>query len=118
MELMNLFFSLLVTVFFSFFISPSGIKASEDLIADPALSTKCKEALKDRANKIKMKQKSVFLIKKSEKMLRITPEHKKSIREKVQRVKFQAEQEKRILEEKINLVNEEIIRQGCPGISL
>lgn len=99
--------------------SISGVEEEvRESINDPSMSTRCKRLLTYRDQKVLLKQKSASLIKRAMKMEKIIPEHKKTVKKKMDIILNQLHQEQAILDFQINNLEEDIVRKGCPGINL
>lgn len=93
----------------------TGVK---DILRDPAVSTRCKSLIKERNNKITIKQKLLSLIKRNQRLLKIAPENKKSTIMKLEVNSRQLQNQLRLTNFKIQSMEENIVRQGCPGMVL
>lgn len=91
---------------------------TQSIITDPALSRRCKEMLIDRNNKVTLKQKIVTLIKRSEVLIEKSEKTKVTALAKLNRSLNKLKQEHSITELQIQTMEENIIKQGCPGITL
>ena len=109
----TLIFALLFSVFA--YAQESGIK---DLIRDPALSFRCKALLKDRDDKVKIKQRLDALYNRTKTLWRKTPQQKETLRNKLKLSGRQIKNHLRLSKLRIRHMEEDIIRKGCPGITL
>ncbi|MFZ4712093.1 MAG: hypothetical protein ACOYL6_00140 [Bacteriovoracaceae bacterium] len=105
--------SLLFLIIFSF----SGI-CNDTLLLDPALSRRCRELLIDRNDKVALKRKIVTLIKRNEDILKHAAKNKELGISRLKRTLSVLGQERIVTELKIGSMEENIVKQGCPGISL
>ena len=109
------------TVFILIFLSlnlwaqESGIK---DLIRDPALSFRCKALLSKRNEKVQVKQRLDALYNRTKSLWRKTPGNKKTLRDKLKLSGRQIKNHLRLSQLRIRHMEEDIIRKGCPGITL
>lgn len=87
-------------------------------ITDPTISLRCQELINARQSKLLNKQKIRELIDRNEKLQKITPEERVSIREKLILNHSKLEKELELVLLKIEKQEETIIRQGCPGINI
>jgi hypothetical protein len=109
---------LLLVISLSFMSLATLAQQGGDIISDPNVSLKCKELIKERNDKINVKQRLKDLLKRTEKLISKTPRHKQTTLAKL-RMSYQK------LRNEIYLVNiiiqsreENIVRRGCPGIRL
>ena len=91
---------------------------NQNIITDPALSRRCKEMLNDRNNKVILKQKIVTLIKRSEVLIEKSDKKKVTALARLNRSLNKLKQEHTLTELQIKSMEENIIKQGCPGITL
>lgn len=107
---------ILLALLFSF-----GVLAQDstgDLINDPSLSLRCKELIKQRNQKIIVKQKMKSLIKRNEKLMSRTPVNKKTTMSKLRLSYQELRNEIYLINIVIRSMEEDIVRKGCPGIRL
>lgn len=104
----------------AFFCLSSGAQVSgiKDLIRDPALSFRCKALLTERNEKVQVKQRLDALYKRTKSLWRKTPKHKKTLRDKLKLTGRQVRNHLRLSQMRIRHMEEDIIRKGCPGITL
>lgn len=88
------------------------------VITDPSVSRRCQKLLKDRQEKISLKQRLEALIVRNEKLQKKTPPQKKSVKKKLVNNYKRLQNEHRLATMKIQNMEENIVRKGCPGISL
>lgn len=93
----------------------SGIK---DLIRDPALSARCKGLLKDREAKLEVRQKLDALLRRNQILLKKTPQSSETLRTKIEISNQQVNNYLRLTRLRLRNMEENIVRKGCPGISL
>ena len=89
-----------------------------DIINDPSVSLRCKEMIKERNEKVATKQKLKSLFKRNEKLLNKVPKNKKSTRIRLDLSLNQIKNEIYLINMQISEKEENIVRQGCPGIRL
>jgi len=96
----------------------SSIWANESILLDPALSRRCKDLLVERNSKVALKRKIVTLIKRNEEILKHAAKNKELGIARLKRTLNVLKQERHITEERISSMEENIVKQGCPGITL
>ncbi len=105
---------------FSIFLISVRILAQtnqEIIITDPSITSRCKAMLEKRQDLLSVKQKLIALKKRNDNLLKKTPEEKKSIIEKSQKAGRMLAKEAELNQFKLQNIEEEIIKNGCPGIS-
>ena len=110
---LNAFILLLATI-----CSASAQDYKRNVITDPSISRRCDALINQRNLKIEHKQKLQSLIIRNEKLQRITPPEKITVKKKLTRNKSGLEHELQLTLLKIKNQEENIIRKGCPGINL
>lgn len=90
----------------------------QDAINKPAFSIRCKELFKERADKIKVQQRLNALLQRSESLMKKTPENKENLIAKVNANHIKIKNELHITNLQIQTMEENIVRSGCPGLSL
>jgi hypothetical protein len=93
----------------------AGVK---DIIRDPAISLRCKALIKDRNGKIRIKQKLNALLQRNKKLSKQVPGNKKTLKMKLDITKTELSNYLRLTKLRIRAMEENIVRKGCPGISL
>ncbi len=88
------------------------------VITDPGLTSRCEELTEKRNKKVAMKQRLAALLVRNERLQRITPPNKVSIKEKLKTHHGRLTRELDLAKLKITTMEENIIRKGCPGIAL
>ncbi len=88
------------------------------VITDPATTRRCEELIKERSEKITYKNRLLSLIDKNKKLKEMTPENKISIHETLDQTRKSLDEKLEKFTKKIQESGEEIIRVGCPGITL
>ncbi len=112
--------TLVVYSTFSIFLISVRILAQtnqEIIITDPSITSRCKAMLEKRQDLLSVKQKLIALKKRNDNLLKKTPEEKKSIIEKSQKAGRMLAKEAELNQFKLQNIEEEIIKNGCPGIS-
>jgi hypothetical protein len=90
----------------------------QDAITKPALSTRCKELFKERNHKIKMQQRLNALLQRNKDMIKKTPSNKQSIHSRLKATDIKIKNELHLTNLNIETQEENIVRSGCPGLSL
>ncbi len=91
---------------------------TRSVIEDPSFTTKCEELLDDRIKKIGVKNKILGLIDRNRRLRKITPIEKQSIVDKLEENFINLRRELYLTRQKIMNTDEEIVRKGCPGITI
>ena len=89
-----------------------------DIITDPAVSKRCKYLIDRRNDKIQVQQRLNSLLQRSEKLLLRTKPEEKSIKTNLEFAKTRIENTLSLTKLKVRKMEENIVRKGCPGISL
>lgn len=90
----------------------------DKIITDPSISRRCEELMNGRKQKIAHKQRLTYLIEQAKKLKALTPENKVSIDKKLTQTALDLIKESKLTYLQISLLEENIIRHGCPGLSL
>jgi hypothetical protein len=88
------------------------------VITDPSISARCDQLIKERQEKIQIKQRLFALIDRNQKLQQITPPNKKKVKILLEENHFRLQKELELSKLKIQTVTEDVIRKGCPGITL
>lgn len=88
------------------------------VVTDPSISRRCEALMEERNQKIQHKQRLKTMIVRNEKIQKITPPERQSILKKLKRNKISLENELKLTLSKIKNHEENIVRKGCPGITL
>jgi len=88
------------------------------VILDPSISKRCQSLIQKRNAKVQHKQKLQALIKRNKSLQKFTPEKKKSVLEKLKRNHRDLKHEHHLAVYRIDNMEENIVRQGCPGLKL
>lgn len=113
-----LFLSLLI----SYLSITSGISYAEDykrtVIIDPSISRRCEILTEKRAEKLVNKQRILGMIERNKHLQKITPENKITVKKKLETNLGHLEHELILTQTQIQYQEENIVRKGCPGITL
>ena len=90
----------------------------QDAITRPAFSLRCKELLKERNDKIKMQQKLNSLLQRNQTLIKKSPQAKKTIHARLEANQMRIKNELHLSNLQVQTMEENIVRSGCPGISL
>ncbi len=88
------------------------------VITDPAISRRCSALIGQRQQKIDHKQKIQSLLERSKRLLKLTPPERKTLLTKLAKNRKQLKRELKLTQNQIQNKEENIIRKGCPGITL
>jgi len=88
------------------------------VILDPSISKRCQALIEKRNDKVRHKQKLQALLKRNKRLQKHTPERKKSILAKLKRNGRELQHELHLALYRIDNMEENIVRQGCPGLKL
>ena len=89
-----------------------------DIITDPAVSKRCKYLIDRRNDKILIQQRLNSLLQRSEKLLKRVKPNEKSVESNLKFAKTRIENTLSLTKLKVRKMEENIVRKGCPGISL
>lgn len=110
---------LLVTLCISLPIFPTQAQLGvRDIIRDPSVSLRCRELIQERGEKLEVKQKTQFLLRRSEGLRENAPEPKVSIKRKLKVSAAKLRRKLFVVEKQIDRMEENIVRKGCPGITI
>lgn len=90
----------------------------QDAITKPVLSLRCKELFKERADKIKVQQKLNGLLQRNEDLIRKSPKAKQTLHGRLESTRVKIKNELYLTNLQIEAMEENIVRSGCPGLSL
>ena len=90
----------------------------QDAITKPALSLRCKELLKERSEKIKVQQKLNALLQRNQDLIKKSPKAKPSMHNRLLSSQVKIKNELYLTTLNIETMEENVVRSGCPGISL
>lgn len=88
------------------------------LIEKPIASRRCQALLKDRNEKIIVKQRLNALVMRSEKLIKKAKKSQKLGSGKLQYTQIKLKNQLRFTNLRIKAMEEDIVRKGCPGIVL
>jgi len=88
------------------------------VVTDPSISRRCEALLAKRNEKVQHKQKISALINRNRKLQRIAPVRKKTARKRLTDNHSSLKRELHLTLTKITHLEENIVRRGCPGITL
>ena len=107
---------------YSALLTNASYAQSEDfrqtVITDPAISRRCSALIKQREEKIDHKQKIQSLLERSKRLLKLTPKERKTILSKLTKNRKRLKRELKLTLNQIQNKEENIVRKGCPGITL
>lgn len=89
-----------------------------DIIRDPSVSRRCKALIAARNEKIRTHQKLNALLKRSKKLEKIIKKNQISAKSRIDITKTEISNNIRLTKLRIKTMEENIVRKGCPGISL
>lgn len=90
----------------------------QDAITKPVLSLRCKEMFKERADKIKVQQRLNALLQRNESLIRKSPKAKQTLHGRLESTRVKVRNELYLTTLQIETMEENIVRSGCPGLSL
>jgi hypothetical protein len=90
----------------------------QDAITKPALSLRCKELLRERDEKIKVKQRFNALLQRNQDLIRKSPKAQIGVQSRLHSTQIKIKNELHLTNLNIESMEENIVRSGCPGISL
>lgn len=91
---------------------------TKDLLGVPSISVRCQEMLKDLNKKILLKQRVESSRGRTEKAISQLPEQKIYLKKKLEYILDEINQKIYLFNLQIAVMEEEIIRNGCPGIQI
>ena len=101
-----------------FSLHASNLDNILDVITDPAVSKRCKALITERNQKIENKQKLTSLLRRNTKLLNKVKVNQKLVTKKLEITKISLQNNLRLTKFRIKSMEENIVRKGCPGISL
>ncbi len=90
----------------------------QDAITKPALSLRCKELLRERSEKVKVQQRLNALLQRNQDLIKKSPKAKPSMQNRLMSNQVKVKNELHLTNLNIETMEENIVRSGCPGISL
>lgn len=99
-------------------IAYSQVEGVRDIIKDPSVSKRCKSLIHERDEKIHTQQKINSLILRNKKLLKRAQSNQVSAIKRLEITQTSLENNLRLTKYRIKAMEENIVRKGCPGISL
>lgn len=99
-------------------ICQAALDDVKSVITDPIISRRCKSLLKERTKKIRIRQKLNAMILRNEKLQKSLEPKQKVAQQKLELNKTQLKNNLRLTAIRVQSMEENIIRKGCPGIRL
>lgn len=90
----------------------------QDAITKPALSLRCKELFKERADKIKVQQRLNSLLQRNQDLIKKSPNAKETLNARLKSHQIRVKNELHLATLQVESMEENIVRSGCPGLSL
>jgi hypothetical protein len=90
----------------------------QDAIKQPVQSQRCKELFHERSDKIKVQQRLNGLIKRNEVLLKNSPKNKETLVARLKSNQIKIRNELYLTNLRLESMEENIVRSGCPGLSL
>jgi len=90
----------------------------QDGITKPVLSLRCKELFKERADKIKVQQRLNALLQRNQGLIKKSPKAKQTLHAQLMSNQVKVKNELYLTNLQIETMEENIVRSGCPGLSL
>jgi hypothetical protein len=90
----------------------------QDAITKPALSLRCKELLRESGDKVKVHQRLNDLLQRNQDLIKKSPKAKPSMHNRLLSSQVKIKNEIHLTNLNIETMEENIVRSGCPGISL
>ena len=88
------------------------------VITDPSISRRCDILTETRKEKIANKQRILAMIERNKHLQNITPENKVTVKKKLEINLGHLEHELTLVQTQIQYQEENIVRKGCPGVTL
>lgn len=90
----------------------------KDVITDPIISRRCKSLLQERSKKIRIRQRLNAMVLRNEKLQKELEPKQQVAKQKLELNKTQLKNNLRLTAIRVQSMEENIIRKGCPGIKL
>lgn len=104
------------------FVGIGKVNSAEDykrtVITDPSISRRCEILTEGRKEKLSNKQRILAMIERNKRLQKITPENKITLKRKLEINLGHLEHELTLVLTQIQFHEENIVRKGCPGITL
>jgi hypothetical protein len=97
---------------------PQDEAVMQDGISKPSLSLRCKELFKERAQKIKVQQHLNALLQRNQNLIKKSPRAQSSLHNRLLSNQVKVKNELHLTNLQIESMEENIVRSGCPGLSL
>ena len=110
--------TLILLILISPMLAETQIVGVKDIIRDPVISQRCKILLKRRAEKIRVQQKLNAMILRNKKANDELKPSQRVTRQKLELNKAQLRNNLDLVRLRIKSMEENIVRQGCPGITI
>jgi len=91
---------------------------TQDAITKPALSLRCKELFNERAEKIKVQQRLNALLQRNQDLIHKTPKASEGVHARLKVSQVKIKNELYLVNLQIETREENIVRSGCPGLTL
>ena len=109
-------------LFLIVYVGYNSVVIAEDykrtVITDPSISRRCELLTESRKEKITNKQRILAMIERNKHLQKITPENKVALKKKLESNLGHLEHELTLTLTQIQFHEENIVRKGCPGITL
>ena len=89
-----------------------------DIIRDPTVSKRCKALIEARNEKIRTHQRLNALLKRTKKLNKIVKKNQVTAKHRIDITQTEVKNNIRLTKLRIKTMEENIVRKGCPGISL
>ena len=109
---------LLLTATFIIQSTSAQVDGVKDIIKDPTVSRRCKSLINQRNEKIKTKQKINSLLQRNNKLIKRARKKQVSASKRLEITKTSLTNSLRLTKFRIKAMEENIVRKGCPGISI
>lgn len=103
-------------------VSVPGLSQEDDLLQDaitkPNLSLRCKQLFRERDEKIRLQQRLNSLMQRNESLIKKTSQQRGTILARLQANQLRVRNEIHLSTLQLAGMEENIVRSGCPGLSL
>lgn len=90
----------------------------QEAITRPAMTLRCKEMLEERDSKVRVQQKLNSLLQRNQDLIKKNPKANQGTQNRLQSSLIKVKNELHLTNLNIETMEENIVRSGCPGISL
>lgn len=97
---------------------PQQEELMQDAITKPVLSLRCKELFAERSDKVKIQQRLNGLLQRNADLIKKSPKAKEGIHARLESTQVKIKNELYLTNLQIQTMEENIVRSGCPGLSL